>query len=192
MITTTGNERLRLSAISNYFQSFFTNNSINGISLVGSTLLSPPEVMDKIYVYVNPERYFAMDVDNHSYTLNEDGTYQFTIGVYYHASYSIDIYGKEYDAFDYAKTLRSLLYPEAFSGLGMGFMDCHEILNLTNTNLSDSLVFQRFKFVANFMQNDIINVRAIGSINQIEVKGILSGISIDVVVGSVDNGVKSV
>lgn len=182
MIGTTANEKGRLSAIANTIQTFFDGNNISAQALVGSTVLTPPQVMDKIYIYVNPAKYHKMCVDSHYFEQREDEDYNFYISASYHASYSIDVYGKDYDAFDSAKTLLSLFFTTNYPSLRMAFMDADEILNLTDTNLSDSLVFQRFKFVAHFMQNDIINIGVITSIDEVKVQGMLSNVKIDVIV----------
>jgi hypothetical protein len=175
-------EKTRLSAMADFCANFFTEKSVNAQTIIGSQLNSPPIVMDKTYLYINPERYHAMRVDSWYFEQAEDSSFNFYISADYHASYSFDIYGKSYDSFDYAKQIKSLLFGSNFFGVNMSFMNCDEINNLSSTILSDSLIFQRFKFVAHFLQNDIINVGSIPFINQIEVVGLLDKVNLDIIV----------
>jgi hypothetical protein len=178
-------ERERLEALSAYLNQYFASTGLTEDKynvLVADTELSPPQVFDKIYLYISAGPYTSMRVDAHYFNYRQDESYDFYISADYHAKYELDIYGLDFASFDYLKKIKSLLYIADFSAVKMQVMDAEEIKNLSDTVLSDAFVGQRFKLIAHFMQNDIINVGNITSVNEIDVTGMLESVNLNVVV----------
>ena len=186
-------EAQRLSAMAEFCNTYFASISQNVSVQVASTMQTPPEVNNQNYLYINPERYHRMRVQSYYTEMQEDLSYLLWISADYHASYSFDFYniaqeGMDYSCFDVAKKLLAQLFYADLSAYDMSFMNSDEINNLSNTNLSDSFIVQRFRFVAHFIQNDIINLPVQDPVTEIEIKGIISNMSIDVIINGDVNG----